>query len=150
RSCRGDDGVPRVGARRADIVGRRNERAAAGDGSHAPFRPVQPRAANLGKARPWRHRKAVRAEVTGVLDGTRSRQRLHSASPISHGLAMPKKMRADQLLVERGLVESRARAQALILAGLAYAGERKIAKAGDQLPEDAALTLKGRDHPWVS
>jgi 23S rRNA (cytidine1920-2'-O)/16S rRNA (cytidine1409-2'-O)-methyltransferase len=63
---------------------------------------------------------------------------------------MPKKMRADQLLVERGLVESRARAQALILAGLAYAGERKIAKAGDQLPEDAALTLKGRDHPWVS
>jgi len=63
---------------------------------------------------------------------------------------MPKKMRADQLLVERGLAESRARAQALILAGLAYAGERKIAKAGDQLPEDAALTLKGRDHPWVS
>jgi 23S rRNA (cytidine1920-2'-O)/16S rRNA (cytidine1409-2'-O)-methyltransferase len=63
---------------------------------------------------------------------------------------MPKKMRADQLLVERGLVESRARAQALILAGLVYAGERKIAKAGDQLPEDAALTLKGRDHPWVS
>jgi len=63
---------------------------------------------------------------------------------------MPKKMRADQLLVERGLVESRARAQALILAGLAYAGERKIAKAGDQLPEDVALTLKGRDHPWVS
>jgi len=48
------------------------------------------------------------------------------------------------------LAESRARAQALILAGLAYAGERKIAKAGDQLPEDAALTLKGRDHPWVS
>jgi len=63
---------------------------------------------------------------------------------------MPKKMRADQLLVEQGLAESRARAQALILAGLAYAGERKIAKAGDQLPEDAALTLKGRDHPWVS
>jgi len=63
---------------------------------------------------------------------------------------MPKKIRADQLLVERGLAESRARAQALILAGLAYAGERKIAKAGDQLPEDAALTLKGRDHPWVS
>ena len=63
---------------------------------------------------------------------------------------MARKMRADQLLVERGLAESRARAQALILAGLAYAGDRKIAKAGDQLPADAAITLKGRDHPWVS
>jgi 23S rRNA (cytidine1920-2'-O)/16S rRNA (cytidine1409-2'-O)-methyltransferase len=63
---------------------------------------------------------------------------------------MARKMRADQLLVERGLAESRARAQALILAGLAYAGDRKIAKAGDQLPVDAPITLKGRDHPWVS
>lgn len=63
---------------------------------------------------------------------------------------MARKMRADQLLVERGLAESRARAQALILAGLAYAGDRKIAKAGDQLPAEAAITLKGRDHPWVS
>ncbi len=63
---------------------------------------------------------------------------------------MARKMRADQLLVERGLAESRVRAQALILAGLAYAGDRKIAKAGDQLPADAAITLKGRDHPWVS
>ena len=63
---------------------------------------------------------------------------------------MARKMRADQLLVERGLAESRARAQALILAGLAYVGDRKIAKAGDQLPAEAAITLKGRDHPWVS
>jgi len=63
---------------------------------------------------------------------------------------MARKMRADQLLVERGLAESRARAQALILAGLAYVGDRKIAKAGDQLPADTAITLKGRDHPWVS
>lgn len=63
---------------------------------------------------------------------------------------MARKMRADQLLVERGLAESRARAQALILAGLAYAGDRKIAKAGDQLPADTVITLKGRDHPWVS
>ena len=40
------------------------------------------------------------------------------------------KMRADQLLVERGLAESRARAQALILAGIVFSGERKIDKAG--------------------
>ncbi|WP_210417650.1 TlyA family RNA methyltransferase [Novosphingobium sp. EMRT-2] len=59
-------------------------------------------------------------------------------------------MRVDQLLVERGLVESRARAQALILAGLVYAGEAKIAKAGQTVPADIALDVRGRDHPWVS
>jgi 23S rRNA (cytidine1920-2'-O)/16S rRNA (cytidine1409-2'-O)-methyltransferase len=60
------------------------------------------------------------------------------------------KARADQLLVDRGLVESRARAQALILAGLVYAGERKIEKAGQQIAEDVPLDVRGRDHPWVS
>ncbi|MBF5089774.1 TlyA family RNA methyltransferase [Novosphingobium sp. NBM11] len=60
------------------------------------------------------------------------------------------KVRVDQLLVERGLVESRARAQALILAGLVYAGEAKIAKAGQTVPADVALDVRGRDHPWVS
>ena len=63
---------------------------------------------------------------------------------------MPSKMRADQLLTARGLAESRTRAQALILAGKVYAGDRRVAKAGDLLPEDAELTVKGRDHPWVS
>lgn len=58
--------------------------------------------------------------------------------------------RADQLLVDRGLVESRARAQALILAGLVYLGERKIDKPGQQLADDAVLDVRGRDHPWVS
>ena len=62
----------------------------------------------------------------------------------------PVKMRVDQLLVERGLVESRARAQALILAGLVFAGERKIAKAGESLADDTPLEVRGRDHPWVS
>ena len=60
------------------------------------------------------------------------------------------KVRADQLLVARGLTESRTRAQALILAGNVFAGDRRVAKAGDMLAEDAALTVKGRDHPWVS
>ncbi|MBO9695107.1 MAG: TlyA family RNA methyltransferase [Sphingopyxis sp.] len=60
------------------------------------------------------------------------------------------KQRADQLLVDRGLAESRTRAQALILAGLAFVGDRKIDKAGQQLAEDAEVSLKGRDHPWVS
>ncbi|HXG81090.1 MAG TPA: TlyA family RNA methyltransferase [Sphingomicrobium sp.] len=60
------------------------------------------------------------------------------------------KVRADQLLVSRGLAESRTRAQALILAGNVFAGDRRVAKAGDMLAEDAELSVKGRDHPWVS
>ena len=58
--------------------------------------------------------------------------------------------RADQLLVERGLVEDRNRAAALILAGLAWSGDRRIGKAGDLLREDAPVALRGQDHPWVS
>jgi len=62
----------------------------------------------------------------------------------------PRKARIDQLLVDRGLAESRSRAQALILAGLVFAGERKVAKAGETLASDAAIEVRGRDHPWVS
>ncbi len=60
------------------------------------------------------------------------------------------KQRADQLLVARGLAESRARAQALILAGVVRSGEARIDKAGQMLAEDAPLAVTGRDHPWVS
>ena len=60
------------------------------------------------------------------------------------------KLRADQLLVDRGLAESRARAQALILAGLVFLGDRKVEKAGAQVAQDAVLDVRGRDHPWVS
>jgi 23S rRNA (cytidine1920-2'-O)/16S rRNA (cytidine1409-2'-O)-methyltransferase len=60
------------------------------------------------------------------------------------------KQRADQMLVERGLAESRAKAQALILAGLVYSGERKVEKAGQPLAGDAPLDVRGREHPWVS
>jgi 23S rRNA (cytidine1920-2'-O)/16S rRNA (cytidine1409-2'-O)-methyltransferase len=52
--------------------------------------------------------------------------------------------------VERGLVDSRARAQALILAGKVFSGERRIEKAGQPIAADAALELRGQDHPWVS
>jgi 23S rRNA (cytidine1920-2'-O)/16S rRNA (cytidine1409-2'-O)-methyltransferase len=58
--------------------------------------------------------------------------------------------RADQLLVEQGLAESRAKAQALILAGLVSCGARRVEKPGEQFAADALLALKGRDHPWVS
>ncbi|HTN15124.1 MAG TPA: TlyA family RNA methyltransferase [Sphingomonadaceae bacterium] len=63
---------------------------------------------------------------------------------------MAGKQRIDQLLVARGLAESRARAQALVMAGLVYLGETKVLKPGQQVAEDAAVDLRGRDHPWVS
>ena len=52
--------------------------------------------------------------------------------------------------MDRGLVESRSRAQALILAGKVWVGDRRVAKAGDQMAADAALEVRGQDHPWAS
>ena len=60
------------------------------------------------------------------------------------------KIRVDVALVDRGLVESRTKAQALVMAGLVYSGETKIAKAGHQIAEDKPLEVRGKEHPWVS
>ncbi len=60
------------------------------------------------------------------------------------------KVRLDQLLVERGLVESRTRAQALIMAGNVYSDTKRLDKAGQQVKPDIPIELKGQDHPWVS
>lgn len=60
------------------------------------------------------------------------------------------RVRADQLLLIRGLAESRTRAQALILAGQVFVGERRIDKPGDMLPEDTPLEVRGQLHPFVS
>jgi 23S rRNA (cytidine1920-2'-O)/16S rRNA (cytidine1409-2'-O)-methyltransferase len=60
------------------------------------------------------------------------------------------KRRLDVLLVERGLVETRAKAQALILAGAVWSGDKKLDKAGASFADDLPLELRGRDHPWVS
>ncbi|MBT4491005.1 MAG: TlyA family RNA methyltransferase, partial [Rhodospirillaceae bacterium] len=68
--------------------------------------------------------------------------------------AKGKKKRLDVLLVERGLAESRSKAQALIMAGNVHLGavgaDRRLDKAGQELPVDAEITVRGRDHPWVS
>ena len=61
-----------------------------------------------------------------------------------------KRKRADQLLVEQGLAESRARAQALILAGSVFAGQNRVEKAGTSLPEDVELEVRGSRNPYVS
>lgn len=59
------------------------------------------------------------------------------------------RMRADQALVARGLVESRAKAQALIMAGKVFSGEKRVEKPGAQLKDDAPLDVRGQPHPWV-
>lgn len=61
-----------------------------------------------------------------------------------------KKIRLDQLIVDRGLAESKTRAQALVMAGHVFIGDVKAQKPGQQIAEDAAVSVKGSDHPWVS
>ena len=60
------------------------------------------------------------------------------------------KQRADVLAVAQGLAETRARAQALILAGKLFSGAERIDKAGTLLAADTELSLSRPDHPWVS
>lgn len=65
-------------------------------------------------------------------------------------MARTPKRRLDQLLVQRGLAENRTRAQALILAGLVFSGERRLEKPGDSVAEDQPIEVRGRAHPYVS
>ncbi|MGD0548133.1 MAG: TlyA family RNA methyltransferase [Terracidiphilus sp.] len=60
------------------------------------------------------------------------------------------KIRVDLLLVERGLVPSRERARAMILAGRVLIREQKIDKPGTNVPADAPVRLLGEDPPYVS
>ncbi len=62
---------------------------------------------------------------------------------------MPK-VRADVLLTERGLAPSRARAQALILAGKVFAAGHRVEKSGKALDREAPLEVREPDHPYVS
>lgn len=65
-------------------------------------------------------------------------------------MSKPPKLRLDQALVDRGLAESRAKAQAAIMAGLVFSGERRLDKPGQSIAADTALELRGKPHPWVS
>ena len=62
---------------------------------------------------------------------------------------MPK-TRLDQLLVARGLAQSRERARALILAGEVDVDGRRVTKAGTSIKDDADIVVRKPDHPWVS
>lgn len=59
-------------------------------------------------------------------------------------------LRLDELLAARGLAESRTRAQALVLAGIVYSGDKKLEKPGLRVADDVPLEVRGKDHPWVS
>jgi len=61
-----------------------------------------------------------------------------------------KKERLDRLLVERGLVKSRERARALIMAGKVLVDGKVVDKAGAKVPAEAKIELKGEDIPYVS
>jgi 23S rRNA (cytidine1920-2'-O)/16S rRNA (cytidine1409-2'-O)-methyltransferase len=60
------------------------------------------------------------------------------------------KTRLDVALVERGLAETRAAAQRLVMAGLVFSGERRLEKAGQGITPDTALEVRGQPHPYVS
>ena len=58
-----------------------------------------------------------------------------------------KRERIDKLLVERGLAESRTKAQALVMAGAVLVNEQRISKPSELIPTDADIRLKGADDP---
>ena len=60
------------------------------------------------------------------------------------------KTRLDVALVERGLAETRAAAQRLVMAGLVFSGEKRLDKAGLGVGADTALEVRGQPHPYVS
>lgn len=63
---------------------------------------------------------------------------------------MNAKPRLDQLLTDRGLADSKSHAQALIMAGMVFSGERRLDKPGTAIPPDSPLEVRGKQHPWAS
>jgi 23S rRNA (cytidine1920-2'-O)/16S rRNA (cytidine1409-2'-O)-methyltransferase len=62
---------------------------------------------------------------------------------------MPK-TRLDVALVERGLAETRAAAQRLVMAGLVFSNDRRLDKAGQSVADEMPLEVRGQPHPYVS
>ncbi len=60
------------------------------------------------------------------------------------------KKRIDQLLVEKGLADTRSKAQALVMAGLVYVATKRIDKSSATFTDDVSIEVKGKDHPYVS
>lgn len=71
-------------------------------------------------------------------------------APLARCGMATKKTRLDQIIVDRGLAESKTRAQALVMAGVVFIGDAKAQKPGQQIAEDTEISVRGSDHPWVS
>jgi len=105
-------------------------------------------------------------EIEGSASGGEGRERDAAQDPQVHGRPrargfdharpsgqrerLAKRDRIDRLLVQRGLVASRTRAQALVMAGQVLVGDRRVDKPGTMVPTDADLRVKGDDNPYVS
>jgi 23S rRNA (cytidine1920-2'-O)/16S rRNA (cytidine1409-2'-O)-methyltransferase len=63
---------------------------------------------------------------------------------------MKRRERLDKLLVDKGLVPSRERAQTIVMAGMVMVGDRVVDKAGSLVNPDSQIRVKGSDHPYVS
>ncbi len=60
------------------------------------------------------------------------------------------KKRIDLLLVEKGLADTRSKAQALVMAGLVYVATQRIDKSSAVFTDDVVIDVKGKEHPYVS
>ena len=127
-------------AARAGSVGPAGGRCPAGAGR----RPAGAGAGRSGRGdrAPWRGRPAP-----GAVRAGRGPFTSESAGGVR---PWPDKMRLDLLLVERGLAESRQRAQAIIMSGQVYVREQKVDKAGAQVEADAPVEVRGQGLRYVS
>jgi 23S rRNA (cytidine1920-2'-O)/16S rRNA (cytidine1409-2'-O)-methyltransferase len=98
----------------------------------------------------WHDLTAFEPACASPPRGLPPRPRLHRIE-LGQGRSQhaPRRKRADLLLVERGLFESRARAQAAIEAGLVTANDKPVVKPSEGIPADAVLQAQPA-HPFVS
>ena len=96
----------------------------------------------------WGARYAIVEDPDGIAVGLHEPD-LGQASRAAAGSLMAK-TRLDVALVERGLAETRAAAQRLVMAGLVFSGERRLDKPGQGVAADAPIEVRGQPHPYVS
>ena len=97
-----------------------------------------------------RGRDAARTGQRGTAVPRAGTGRRRSLRRRQGGAGMSKKVRLDVLLVERGLLDSRQKAQANIMAGLVFVSGQRVDKPGTAVVEDAPIEVRGHALPYVS
>src|SRR3954462_4407189 len=102
-----------------------------------------------GVAPPQRHTPVVgsRLAPSGVRACSRNKSALLRPTLCGKVSVLMKRERIDKLLVERGLVESRTRAQALVMAGAVLVDEQRVTKPSDLIALTSSIRIKGADDP---